>query len=142
MSMHSKTLVRDSTHGHLCILESYTRPTDPSPSPLYPHTAHPIHQVQLSINHSHALSLPRFRPQHLLQTSAACSHEAEIRHTGPEDSRQILGMELHTYEPRMIFQFQDFHPLAAVVFAHEREPGGAQAVDVFGVDFIAVAVAL
>jgi hypothetical protein len=77
----------------------------------------------------------------LLKTSRGGCHKAEVWSTRLKNTTQILGMELHAYEPGVVLEFNDLHSHALVVFPTEMQPSFRQPDDVVRVDFVSVPMA-
>lgn len=97
----------------------------------------------------HLLLLVRDTPQtlvdrlsHLIQAASSSSKEAQEGPAGRQDSAEIFGVELHTHEPRVVANLNNFHTLALGVLANERQTGLLDALHHVGVNFIPVTVAL
>ena len=78
----------------------------------------------------------------LAQNAGRGGNEAKVRLAGNKDSAQVLGVELHTDKPGVVFQLDDLHTNTSLVLADEGEALCLELVDVVGVDFVAVSVAL
>ena len=80
--------------------------------------------------------------RHFAQNASRGGDEAEVRLAGNQHPAEVLGVELHTDEPRVVFKLDDLHAHAGLVLADEGETLLLELVDVVGVDFVAVSVTL
>ena len=81
-------------------------------------------------------------PCDVVKYAGGCGNEAQVRTAGVQDSREVLGMELHADEPRVVLDLDNLHAHALLVLADKVETALLQLVDVAGVDFVPVPVAL
>lgn len=89
------------------------------------------------------LCLPGLRLLHnLVKDPSSSSNKAKEGLAGSKNSRQVLGVELNPDEPGVVFEFNDFHPLALVVLANKVQSGSLETVDILGIDLVPVTVTL
>jgi hypothetical protein len=78
----------------------------------------------------------------LVKTPRRRREEPEEGLARREHAAQVLGVELHAHEPRVVADLDDLHALARRVLADEGEPGRLETLDHLRVDLVPVAVAL
>lgn len=79
---------------------------------------------------------------HLVENASRGGDEAKVWLAGNEHSAQVLGVELNTDVPRVVLKLDDLHTDTGLVLADESKSLLLELVDVVGVDFVTVSVAL
>lgn len=77
----------------------------------------------------------------LLEALCRCQDETQEWGRRLQWAGQVLGVELHTQEERVICQFDNLHALSGLVLAHEPKALGFKLADHLRIDLVAVTMA-